>query len=222
MADAFIKLHRKLLDWEWYDDPNTFRLFIHCLLKANWKAANWHGLEIQPGQFVTSLATLSEETQLSVRQVRVALDHLIMTKELTNKSHSKFRIITVNNWNLYQVSDKQSDKQVTKKRQTNDKQVTTIEEYKEEKEEEELKNIKHIYGEYSHVRLTDDERDRLFKDYGESETLEAIKFLDEYIQMKGYKAKDHNLALRKWVFNAVKEQRTKQQTQSIFDAWKNA
>lgn len=70
-------------------------------------------------------------------------------------------------------------------------------------------DVKHTYGEYGHVRLTDKERDRLFNDKGEEQTLKAIKYLDEYIQMKGYKARDHNLALRKWVFDAVREQEQK-------------
>ena len=68
-------------------------------------------------------------------------------------------------------------------------------------------NVKHKYGEYSHVKLTDKERDQLFNDYGEAETHDAIKYLDEYIEMKGYKAKSHYLCMRKWVFDAVKEEK---------------
>lgn len=68
---------------------------------------------------------------------------------------------------------------------------------------------KHQYGEYKHVLLTDEERDRLFNDYGEAETLEAIKFLDECIEMKGYSYKSHNLALRRWVFRAVSEEKNR-------------
>lgn len=200
----FIKLHRKMLDWEWYDNNNTKILFLHCLLRANWKPAKWHGIDLEPGQFITSLNTLSEETQLTVRQVRVALEHLILTGEVTSKCQGKIRIITVNNWDCYQGNDKVNDKVVTRKRQDDDKVVTTDKEYKER---EEVKNIKNIYGEYRHVRLTQKQYDKLVTDYGEQDTADAIRFLDEYIQMKGYKAKDHNLAMRKWVFNAVHEER---------------
>jgi hypothetical protein len=62
---------------------------------------------------------------------------------------------------------------------------------------------KHIYGEYRHVKLSDAERDRLFNDYGEGDTLAAIKYLDEYKERKGYKSKNDNLTLRKWVFDAI-------------------
>lgn len=64
-------------------------------------------------------------------------------------------------------------------------------------------NTKRKYGEYNHVLLTDKEYEKLKKDYDNYE--ELIKFLDEYIEMKGYKAKSHNLAIRKWVVDAVKE-----------------
>jgi hypothetical protein len=224
MADAFIKIYRKMLDWEWYDDPNTCRVFIHCLLRANWKPCRWHGIEIEPGQFITSLQNLADETCLTIRQVRGALDHLKMTGEVTIIRHSKCSVITVNNWNDYQGNDKQNVTRKANKGQSNDNQMTTDKEYKEYKEREEGKEVKNIYGEYRHVRLSQKEHERLVNDFGEAETHEAIKFLDEYKEMKGYKCKNDNLAMRKWVFTAVKEDKAKQgkpQT-SVFDAWANA
>lgn len=73
------------------------------------------------------------------------------------------------------------------------------------------KEERHKYGEYNHVLLTDKQLEKLNEDYGEEQTKEAIKYLDEYIQMKGYKCKDYNLALRKWVFKAVEENKPKQE-----------
>lgn len=64
---------------------------------------------------------------------------------------------------------------------------------------------KHKYGEYKHVLLTDTEAKKLVSDYGKKETEDAITYLDEYIEMKGYKAKSHYLCIRKWVFDALKE-----------------
>ena len=136
--EGFIKLHHKMLEWGWYDDPNTCRLFIHCLLKANWKACEWHGHKLKPGEFVTSIHSLSEETGLSARQVRTALDHLQKTGEVTNKSFTKFRIITVKNWDQYQVIDKQP----TNNRQTTDKQPTTVEEYKNKRKKDKFSDFK--------------------------------------------------------------------------------
>lgn len=72
------------------------------------------------------------------------------------------------------------------------------------------KDTKHKHGEYKKVLLTDSEYDRLVTDYGQEQTEKAITFLDAYIAEKGYKSKSHNLALRRWVFNAVKEHEQKQ------------
>jgi hypothetical protein len=73
---------------------------------------------------------------------------------------------------------------------------------------------KHIFGEYKHVRLTDKELQKLKDEFGEVETDEAIVFLDEYIEMKGYKAKSHYLAIRKWVFDAVREDKARKAPKS--------
>lgn len=137
--NEFIKLNRKIIGWEWYLNINVKTLFIHCLLKANWKDGRFEGKEVKRGSFVTSLEKLSKETGLSVRQVRTALNHLFLTGELTSTTFSKFRIVTVSNYEQYQNIDKQTDKQLTSKRQASDKQVTTIEEVKNIRTKE-LKN----------------------------------------------------------------------------------
>ena len=139
----YLKLYYKLLDWEWYTNANVMRLFIHCLLKANRQTKKWQGITIEAGSFVTSYEHLAVELGLTVRQVRTALDKLKMTKELTHKGQAQYSIITVNNWNDYQVNDKQNDKQMTNERQTNDKQMTTTRECNNE----ECKNVISINAE---------------------------------------------------------------------------
>lgn len=67
-------------------------------------------------------------------------------------------------------------------------------------------NKKHKYGAYANVLLKDSELEKLNSDYGEQETQAAITYLDEYIEMKGTKYKSCYLAMRKWVFDAVKKQ----------------
>lgn len=64
------------------------------------------------------------------------------------------------------------------------------------------KEKKHKYGEYQNVLLKDEELEKLKQEYSNYEDL--IKYLDEYIEMKGYKAKSHYLAIKKWVVDAVK------------------
>lgn len=66
---------------------------------------------------------------------------------------------------------------------------------------------KHKFGEFGNVLLTDAEYEKLQKEYGNAD--ELIAFLSEYIERKGYKAKSHYLTIKKWVIDAVKEQKNK-------------
>ncbi len=125
----WIKLFSKFMNWEWYKDQNTKSLFIHCLLKANWKDGKFMGIDIPRGSFVTSLDSLSKELGLSIQEIRTALKHLISTNELTSKSTNKYRIITVVNYEIYQQVNKQNNSQSTNNQQATNNQLTTIEEY---------------------------------------------------------------------------------------------
>ena len=69
--------------------------------------------------------------------------------------------------------------------------------------------IKKIYGEYQNVKLSDKEVEMLKDCYGEDLTEQLITYLDEYIEMKGYKAKSHYLCIKKWVVDAVKQKGTR-------------
>ena len=135
MNQGWVKLHRSLLDWEWYSDINTKVVFIHLLLSANHKDNNWRGIEIKRGQRLTSFDKLSAETGLSVSKVRTAIKKLISTNEIASKSHSQHTVFTVKNYSSYQGDDKQDGKPVTNKSQTNDKQIATNKKDKNENNE---------------------------------------------------------------------------------------
>jgi len=105
MAGRFIKLYDKLLSWEWYKNINVKVLFIHLLLKANYKDLSFEGHTIRRGQLVTSLPSLSAELGLSTKQIRGSLEHLISTGELTSRSYPRYRIITIVHYDEYQGND---------------------------------------------------------------------------------------------------------------------
>lgn len=149
--EGWVKLFRKFTSWEWYGDPNTKAMFIHCILKANISGGVWRGIHYEAGEFVTSLPSLCEDLGLTMRQARTSLTRLQATGEVTSrltdkttgKRLTKCRIITVNNWCQYQSSDRQNDSQATDnvsvKRQANDRQNDSRirrEEDKEEKKKE--------------------------------------------------------------------------------------
>lgn len=162
---GFIQLHRKFLKWEWYDDANTMRLFLHCLLNANYIDKNWRGIIIPRGSFLTGRLELAQALNLTERQIRTSLKKLKSTNEVTIKSTSQYSIITVVSWDCYQKNDQQNDQRVTSKRPTSDQQVTTTN--KDNKginieEETATEILKNWYGsEFRNVHLTDKEYQKL-------------------------------------------------------------
>lgn len=133
---GWIKLHRKMKDWGWITCPKTSHLFMVILLRANYKETKWRSELIKPGQLLTGLNQLSLWSGLSVRSVRTALDHLLSTGEVTRKTTSKYSVITVTNWELYQIIDTpivESDRQPCT---SSDKRPTTSKKVKKEKKKE--------------------------------------------------------------------------------------
>ena len=103
--NGWVKLHRQFLKWEWYDDINASRLFLHLILTANHKNKKWQGITIKRGQLATSLSSLSKGTKLTVKQIRTALTKLKTTNEVAVKTTSRYSLITVVNYSLYQSID---------------------------------------------------------------------------------------------------------------------
>lgn len=148
---GFIKLFRQILDWEWYDDLPTCRLFIHLLLKANYAERNWHGQTIERGSCITSYATLASETGLSQEQIKRALKNLTKTGEIKRIATNKNTVICVVKYADFQgfgfeyneqtTSKEQAEnKQKTNEQQTSNEQTTTTKEIKN-KRNKESKNI---------------------------------------------------------------------------------
>ena len=125
MNAGFILLYRQITEWEWYQNPNTFRVFLHCLLMANFVDGRFEGQDIKRGQFVTSLQSLAKQTRLTIQQVRTALDHLKSTGEITDRSTSKYRVITVVKYDSYQCDNRQNNRQSTGNQQASNKQSTS-------------------------------------------------------------------------------------------------
>ena len=118
---TYIKLYRSLLNWRWYKDGNTFRLFLHLLLKANIKDSDFENITVKRGEVITGRKQLADDLGMSERNVRTALNHLKSTNEVTSRKTSKFTIISIKNYDLYQ----QVTNEVTSNRPASDQQVTS-------------------------------------------------------------------------------------------------
>lgn len=117
--NGWIKLHRKILDWEWYTDAPVRILYEHLLLTANFEEKKWKGIVIKPGQLVTSRGHLAEQTGLSEQQVRTALEKLKKSKNITSHTTNRYTLITIENYSLYQSYDDFITSHTTNKQPTN-------------------------------------------------------------------------------------------------------
>lgn len=123
---GYIRLFRQFEDWEWYDNPLTKAIFIHCLLKANDRAKKWRDLTVKRGQFVTSYEKLAAANGMTIQQTRTVLKQLQSTNEIEYQSTNQYTLITIKNYNLYQVSNIQKlDPDIIPTNKQNGGQVTT-------------------------------------------------------------------------------------------------
>jgi hypothetical protein len=177
---GFISLHRKILDWGWYTDANTKSLFLHLVLRANWKENTWLGKVIERGSFVTSRDSLAKETGLSVQQVRTALKKLESTKEITITTSSRNTLITVVNYEQYQDTNQDDNQQITNEQPTDNQQVTT-----NNKGNNNNKDNKYIYA-GKIIKLVERDFNNWQKNYQHIPDLVAeLQGLDDYYFSKG-------------------------------------
>ena len=130
---GYIRIHRKILEWGWFKNSKTFHLFLYLLLNANYKDSKFMGYKIKRGDVIFGRLKTAENTGISERSIRTALNHLKSTSEVTIKTTNKFSIITVCNYEKYQFpvdtidyqNDQVPDQQVTSNRPASDQQPTT-------------------------------------------------------------------------------------------------
>lgn len=161
---GWIKIHRSIRSWEWYEDANTFRLFIHILTSANHKPNKWKGISVDRGQLITSREHLAVELKLSIQQIRTALSKLVKSKNITIKTTSKYTTLSVCNYDTYQSdedeSNQQPNKPITIKQPASNQQVTTNKNDKNEKNEKKASFSSQVVE----VNCREEQRKALFRE----------------------------------------------------------
>ena len=112
-SNGYVKLFRKMVDWEWYGDPNTKAVFLHLLLTANYKRTRFRGVTLKPGQTIIGRKALAETLGMSEQNVRTSLNHLKSTNEITIKVTNRFSVVTIVNWESYQFEDGELTNELT-------------------------------------------------------------------------------------------------------------
>jgi len=174
---SYIKLDRKIAEWEWFTDSNTLKLWIYLLVNAQYQDSSYKGIEVKRGQLITGRKKLAEQLEMSEQQIRTCLDHLQATNEITIKPTNKYSLITIEKYGLYQGDDdgnNQQNNQQGNQRATN-KQPTN----NHNKRNKEIKNIrnKEIYIYSGQFLSALDEFKKMRKTIKKPLTVEAEKRL---------------------------------------------
>lgn len=188
---GWIKLHKTLKDWEWYDDHNATRLLVHLLLSVNYEDKTWKGQTIKAGSCVTSWENLAKEIGLTVKQTRTAMGKLEASKEVARYTTNKWQAISLVKWAKLQVECNNEGRQTGKPR-------ATTKEYKE---------IKNIF-----TRPSIEEINAYCQE--KSLQLDAQSFID-YYDSNGWKVgknqmKDWKATVRRWA-------KPKEQVEMLYD-----
>jgi len=140
MSNGYIYLHRSLIDWEWFHDHNTTRVFIYLLLRANHAPGRWKGNEIPRGSVAIGREKLAHAVGLEIQPARTAIKHLESTREITIRKGIGCSIIAINNWHRYQATNQTSNSKLTSNQPEDQQFINHKQEGRErDKEEKEKK-----------------------------------------------------------------------------------
>ena len=173
---GWIKLHRKITDWEWFEDKNTFIVFITLLLMANHKEKKYKGIVIKVGTIVTGRDVLAKQTKLSVQQIRTALSKLKLTNEITIETSSQGTVIQIVNYKKYQLLTNE----ITEEQPMINQQLTTNNNVKKEN--------KNIYRSFGHLFITEEEVKKLLENYNINSIDNILNDIENYKGNSKYKS----------------------------------
>ncbi len=100
--EGYVKINRKLLEWNYFSDGNVLRVFLFLLLRANHKDNIVFDTKVLRGQHITSIRKISVYTDLSIKQVRLALNKLKKDQTIVTKGTNKNTLVTIVKYDDYQ------------------------------------------------------------------------------------------------------------------------
>jgi hypothetical protein len=112
MEDGWIKLHRKMREWQHYQRPSVRLVFEEVLFCANTKPGWFHGIKVNRGETIVSIETICGYTGFARATVVAALKILEDTKEIKRSKCWRGTRTKIINFDKYQdnVSSESSSK----------------------------------------------------------------------------------------------------------------
>jgi len=131
MQQGWIKLHRSLLDNFLWHEKRRFskaEAWVDILLRANFAKGtmliNGVKLNLEPGQFATTIVHLSERWGWSRTKVSSFLNTLVQEQMISIEKTSKYTLLTIVKWGFYQQDEQEKSIKKTLKEQQKDNKKT--------------------------------------------------------------------------------------------------
>ena len=202
--EGYIKLHRQILEWGWYEDANTFRLFMHLLLKANYYDSEFKGRIVKRGQRFTSIGNLAKEIKLSDKAIRISLDKLIRTNEVVLNGANNGTMITICKYDTYQGN---SETEGQTKGKPKGKRGATNKEEEEIQEEKEIINTVFSFDDFWNVypnKAAKSESEKKYAKLSENDRSIIKATMNDFINNIPFKDYHHPMATtyinqKRWV-----------------------
>jgi len=179
---GWIRLFRSLENhWIWSNEK-YLKTWIWFLFRANHKTSKilFSGelIELNRGEFITSLKNISESANLTVQETRHFLKLLEKDEMILKNSNTLATKINICNYESYQDLQQTNNKPTTNQQQTNNKPTTTDNNVKNYNNEEE----EYIYSKFYDFELSQSNNDSKYLFfikfiYGQNETKEKLSGL---------------------------------------------
>lgn len=111
--EGWIKLYRQLLKSPIFENEKALKVWIWCLCKASHEERDQlvgrQMIHLKKGQFVTGRKKAGEELKMKDRTV---YDYFMLLKNmgmLNIESNTKFSVVSIENWEEYQIQEEKSN-----------------------------------------------------------------------------------------------------------------
>lgn len=104
MEEGYVRVYRKMLDSAVMDDDWLCRLWMWCLLRANYKDSQFKGQTIPAGSFVCGRVSAAERLGVSQSKFHRGLHKLQELGQVELNVNCKWTCVSLCNWRTYQLA----------------------------------------------------------------------------------------------------------------------
>ena len=211
MNRGYVKLWRKSMDSQVWQNPELWQLWCYCLIRANYKdtwmpvktGKGFTQVQVKRGQFIFGRNQVAKELRQKPRSIYDRMLKLEKCQNITIQTNTHYSIVTICNYDLYQP---QNESEATTNTTTNQQPTNTenkLKKVKKKKREAKISRSRFLDAVY----LSDEEYSKLINELGEEKTKYYIQRLDDYMATSGRKYKNHCRLILKWYREDMEKQK---------------